>query len=68
MFGGLISFFIVLDQDAINDARAQGNLRLEVMFALGKICITEHNMTSLKKLAARKNYPFGHIPINKLMQ
>ena len=24
------------------------------------ICITEHNMTSLKKLAARKNYPFGH--------
>ncbi len=64
----LVFFNCFRDQDAINDARAQENLRLVVMFALGTICITEYNMTSLKKLAARKNYPFGHIHINKLMQ
>ncbi len=56
-FGGLPQVF----QNANNDARAQENLRLEVMFAQGKICITQHNMTSLKKLlAACKNYLFGH--------
>ena len=60
-------FFIVLDQNAINDARAQESLRLEVMFALGKICIAEHNMTSLKKLQPAKIIPSA-IPINKLMQ
>ena len=31
------------------------------MFAFWvKSLLQEHNMTSLKKLAARKNYPLGH--------